>query len=35
MNPLTKVYKIILNREKPLSVAELRQEGVVVNQKAS
>jgi hypothetical protein len=33
MGPLPKVYKTILSREKPLSVAELRQEGVVVNQK--
>jgi response regulator RpfG family c-di-GMP phosphodiesterase len=33
MGLLSKVYKIILSRDKPLSVSDLRQEGVVVNQK--
>ena len=34
MGPITKVYKIILNREKPLSISELRKEGIFVNQKS-
>ena len=33
MGPLPKIYKLILNREKPLSIAELREGGLVVNQK--
>jgi len=34
MGPLPKAFKLIVSREKPLSVEELRQQGIFINQKS-